>query len=225
MKQSVEVRWFRRGRCPSAVEDWFMQALSSPSAMPLAHEERRDFYLYPADADTLGIKLRGPNNDKLEIKQRQQDFGLTTFHSGVVGRVERWIRWSFSLATDRSGDSATTRPEGAWIVVGKTRDTRTFRVLPSGAVQEAPASDELLDGCTVELTHLDLAGQAWWSVALEAFGPLEVARSHFDAIAKYIFVERQFPFAFAADSSLSYPAWIRQYAGRADGVPAVSERG
>lgn len=214
MEPTVEVRWFQRGRCPKAVEDWFTQTLSSSASISPTHEERHDSYLHLADADALGIKLRGPHNDKVEIKRRQHDFGLTALHTGIVGRVELWIRWSFRIDANDPGVGDPTRPPGAWIRVGKTRDTRTFMLGSDGVIREVAARSGLLDGCTAELTRLDLEGLEWWSFALEAFGSLELVRHNFDAIARHIFVERPSPYAFSADSSLSYPAWIGQHAGQ-----------
>lgn len=214
MEPTVEVRWFQRGGCPKTVEDWFMQTLSSSASILPTHEGRHDSYLHLADSHALGIKLRGPHNDKVEIKRRQHDFGLTTLQNGIVGRVELWIRWSFRIDANDPGVGDPTRPPGAWIRVGKTRDTRTFMIQADGVVQEVAVRAGLLDGCTAELTRLDLDGQDWWSFALEAFGSLELVRHNFDAIARQIFENRQCPYAFSAGSSLSYPAWIGQHPGQ-----------
>lgn len=189
-----------------------MQALSSSSSIPPTHEERQDFYLHLAGTNALGIKLRGPNNDKIEIKRRQQDFGLKTLHSGIVGRVEHWIRWSFNIDTNDPGVGDPTRPRGAWIPVSKARDTRTYSVRPDGVIQEVAARNGLLDGGTAELARVGIDGQEWWTFALEAFGPPETVRRNFDAIARHIFEEQPSPYAFSADNSLSYPAWIGQHA-------------
>ena len=211
MEPTIEVRWFQRGHCPAPVDDWFRHALDSASSIPPAHEERQDLYLHLPGSEDLGIKLRGPHSDKVEIKRRQQDSGLTTLHSGIVGRVEHWIRWSFNIDANNPGVGDPTRPPGAWVLVGKTRDSRTFTVQPDGSIQEVAARDGLLEGCTAELAHVDTAGQTWWTFALEAFGPPGSVRRNFDAIARRIFEERPSPYAFSADCSLSYPAWVGQH--------------
>ena len=212
MEPTIEVRWIQRGRCPAPVDDWFRHAFGSTSSIPPAHEERQDLYLHLPGSEELGIKLRGPDNDKLEIKRREQDFGLSTFHGGIEGRVEQWIRWSFNLDASNPGTGNPTRPPGAWISVSKARDTLTFRARSDGTIWEVADSNRLPDGCTAELTHLDIDGQEWWTFALEAFGPLETARHHFEAIAHHVFLEQPGPYACSADCSLSYPAWVGQLA-------------
>lgn len=146
-------------------------------------ESRTDRYLEPT-SDALGVKLRSGN---VEAKRREGTAGrLAVAHAEAT--VEAWAKWSFALA------EAPVPAEG-WVAVAKTRRQRARHA--AGAV------------CALELAVLEVEGETWTSVCLEAHGPdAEAQRAAIDAGA-HDWLDRPDAPALPVEAAMGYAAWLR----------------
>ena len=146
-------------------------------------ETRTDRYLEPT-SDALGVKLR---EGFVETKRREGRDGRLTLGSADAP-VETWAKWSFPRADERV-------PEERWVSVAKTRRQRQ-----RGAAGAA---------CVLELATLDVEGETWTSLCLEAHGPdAEARRAALDEAARAWLSRADAPVLGAAHA-MGYPAWLR----------------
>ena len=138
-------------------------------------ETRTDRYLAPS-SDALGVKLR---EGLVEAKRRESTLG-TLAVGGARAEAEVWVKWSFELAEDVEGLG------DEWIAVAKSRRQRHA------------------DGCALELSRLELDGEAWWSVCVEASGPSPESALA-DAALQWLATAPPLP----ASQARGYPAWLR----------------
>ncbi len=207
MRPSKEIRWFFPGGIPSSVLVWMDQTLSA-SEVPAKHEARSDTYLIMPSTE-VGLKLRGPENDKVEVK-RLECRGSVPVRLGASaeGYAELWIRWSFNVDREDPGRADPTKPAGAWIVVCKTRDSRKFALSDDGSLTEVHVDADVPLGGTAEVTHLTVRDVEAWSVALEVFGPIESLDRAFEIVARHVFAENPLPIVLNVENSESYPSWL-----------------
>ncbi len=180
---TAEVRWIVRGTIPPAVEAWF-DALGAP-ADP---ERRTDRYLAPTDA-ALGLKWRdgasGTSGGPAVEPKRRDAVGDALRAGRAEASVETWAKWSLPTAADAPDD---------WIAVEKERRQRGIGTPDAG--------------CALELTVLKVGGEAWWTVALEATGADDAARTHSLADGAAQWLDRDDAPTLAAADAMSYPAWL-----------------
>ena len=186
--RTAEVRWFVRGRIPAAVRAWFDGL--GPEAV---WAERTDRYLTPG-SDGLGVKLR---EGAVEAKRRTGTGGRLA-SDGAEVEVERWAKWSFALA---DGGAA---PRDGWVEVRKRR-----------AQRHAEAGG---GACALELSEVEVAGQTWWSVCLEASGPDAAARRAALDDGRRRWLAAEAAPVLPAEAAAGYPAWLRRIADEPDGV-------
>ncbi|MEM6287990.1 MAG: hypothetical protein AAF845_12605 [Bacteroidota bacterium] len=180
--RTVEVRWFRRGPLPEAVAAWFARL-----GAEVPEEVRTDRYLAPA-SDALGVKVRA---GRIEAKRR--DACLDVLRAGrAQGTVEAWAKWSFPLA------DATAAPEAGWVEVRKRRRQRGRRFAARA--------------CALEVGEVEAAGEAWWSVCLEAVGPTAAVRLVALAEAADLWLAADDAPALGLEAARSYPAWLMEVA-------------
>ena len=212
MRPSKEIRWFFPGECPEGVVAWLNQTLAM-SSIQAKHEERSDSYLaLPSSARGLaevGLKLRGPDNDRVEVKRLERRWiEPRRFGKDVVGWAELWIRWSFNIDANNPGKGDPTQPPGAWVVVGKARDSRQFELVDEARLVEVPFGEDVPMGGAVEVAQVEALGQTWWSIALEVFGPMETLDRTFEIVTQHVLADHPPPVALGIESSLSYPEWL-----------------
>ena len=176
--RSAEVRWFGRGEIPDAVEAWF-----AGLGEPVEAEARTDRYLAPT-SDALGVKLR---EGQVETKRRDSVLGPLRVGASEA-EVETWTKWSFTLAGAVPGGVAEAAGDfgDGWIAVAKSRRQRYH------------------GDAALELSRLEVAGQAWWSVCLEASGP-DPAAALADAARQWLASAPPWP----ETQACGYPAWLR----------------
>lgn len=200
MYPTAEVRWFYRGELPPGVLAWF-QRLGGVLGAPAA---RTDYYLRLADGDALGVKLR---EGRIEIKQRQRQYGLLRLHQRAAGRVEGWRKWSFALAGADSQLVGGVALDPAWVGVKKERRLRVYRLTAAQEVMAIPAGENPAQGCGVELTQVNVGGQGWWSLGFEAFGEEVTLQESLLLVARHVLSAAEPP-ALDAQYSRSYPQWL-----------------
>ncbi|MBW4663021.1 MAG: hypothetical protein KME01_02285 [Chroococcus sp. CMT-3BRIN-NPC107] len=200
MLSTTELRWFYPGKLPEAISAWFNaqylgKALESP-------EKREDIYLYVAsDCDYMGIKLR---QGRLEIKWRKAELGILRVIEGVEGKLETWNKWTCEDSTAKNFQPQSVIDKSHWVRVSKVRQQRKYQVLSKNLVQDVPLNTIFDNGCDVELTQLNISGNDWWSIALEAFGE---STDNLPVVANRVF-QRYNALALAAKNSFAYPSWL-----------------
>ena len=193
MLTTYEVRWFYSGNIPENLEFWFKQnCLLSPTKLP---EKREDVYLYTPECDYLGIKLR---QGGLEVKWRYPAKTLVNSGSLIEGNVEKWKKWRCS---DFSGESFSSEQIGdnpVWVKVNKVRKS------PKAVLTDI----DIDNGCSLELTNVEINGNKWWSVGLEAFGEDCNLKDNLYATAAFVFNNYD-SFPLQVTNSYSYPSWLK----------------
>ena len=200
MQLTAELRWFNRGTLPEEISHWFEQDCLGEQLKP--PEEREDVYLYSPECEYLGIKLR---QGRLEIKWRKAELGVVRFGDGVEGKVEKWGKWLCEDPTE-SFQLADVVGKKAWVGVKKVRSQRQYQVFP-GTVTAVPINESIEQGCTVELTQLSINGNAWWSLAFEAFGENATLMDNLQAVASWVFKTYRGS-KLQAEDSYAYPSWL-----------------
>jgi hypothetical protein len=197
---TVEVRWFYRGVVPRATLEWFQAGGSDPCAPA----SRTDYYLRRPNGDALGIKLR---EGRIEIKQRQRQYGVLRLHQRVAGRVEGWQKWSLALARADSGIGSGVALDPAWLGVKKERRLRVYQLTADQEVKAISVSGNSAQGCSMELTQVSVGEQVWWSLGFEAFGDESALQESLLLIAWHVLAAGAPPTLNAQDSC-SYPQWL-----------------
>ncbi len=201
MLSSTELRWFYPGKLPEAICAWFSsQSLGSVLEPP---EKREDIYLVIAsDCDYMGIKLR---QGRLEIKWRKAELGIVSIAPQVKGKLESWDKWTCEDSKTENFQPQSVVDKSHWLKISKVRQQRKYQVLKQNLVQEANLFATIDRGCNVELTQLNIGGDDWWSIALEAFG--ESTDENLHVVANKVF-QHYNAFSLEPKNSFAYPSWL-----------------
>ena len=193
---SLEVRWILPGPLDLAVAEWF-------AAFRSEAESREDAYLLDPDMAGLSVKVRA--SQALDVKVFGGSPGILEPGDRVRGRLQHWRKWSFPLRPPGPGDG----DPGGWKRVLKQRLISRFSLrhgqiaVPAGGRAGGPQ-------CAVELTEIHAQHQDWWTLGLEATGPVGLLRPVLGATAEVVFAR---PLPPGADlrlrDSLSYAEWLR----------------
>ncbi|MEG4076171.1 hypothetical protein QUA30_24330 [Microcoleus sp. Pol14C2] len=200
MRASLEMRWFYSGALPKSINQWFgSESLGGYLSPP---EEREDIYLLVPSCDYLGVKLRGKT---LEVKWRQGELGTMQFGNRWEGKAEKWLKWvcADTIAPIPADIVAT----GKWVAVKKKRAQRLYQVSTPGSLMSVPVEAPIPQGCTVELTQLNINGSAWWTLGFEAFGSESCLTESLQTVASWTSKSYQAQKLKAEDSS-AYPIWL-----------------
>jgi hypothetical protein len=198
MLTTYEVRWFYSGNIPENIESWFKHScLLSPTKLP---EKREDVYLYTPKCDYLGIKLR---QEGLEIKWRDPASNTMHFGSLVKGNVEKWKKWRCLDSTGESFSLQQINNNPVWIRVGKVRYSQLYQVTEK-TPQPASTDIDVENGCSLELTNIEINGNKWWSIALEAFGEDRNLKDNLHVTADFVFSSYDL-FPLESTNSYGYP--------------------
>ena len=195
--RTLEVRWILPGQLTAAAEGWF-------GRFPAETRVVEDAYLLDPHLPGLSVKVRGGR--LLEVKVYRGSPGQLELAGRARGRLESWQKWSFPHGPHDHGSSD---PAG-WRPVSKRRRISWFSQATEVGV---PALGEGC-GCAVELTEVDVHGEAWWTLGFEATGPAEALRGELDAAAALVF--DQAPpggVELGMDNSRSYAQWLRRRPG------------
>ena len=188
--RSLEVRWIFPGQPAAEAAGWF-------GRFPAETKVVEDAYLLDPHLPGLSVKMRGGR--ALEVKVYRGSPGLLELAGGARGRLESWQKWSFP-----SGHGSAA-PAG-WGPVSKRRRISWFS--QTAGVRVPGLGEE--PGCAVELTEVDVRGEAWWTLGFEATGPAEVLRSELDAATALVFAQALPGVKLGMDDSSSYAQWLRR---------------
>jgi hypothetical protein len=206
MVSSHEVRWFIEGSIGQhpALKRWIENGASQPKWIGRLGGKPDVYLVIPRAAD-MGLKWR---EGQLQIKGLESSLGTQVFHGGHAGKVERWIKWSYS---GNDIDEAF----GGWfrnsrvVEVFKTRCLRKLRLNPFTHEATEVESDSPIDrGGSLEVTDLRVNQSAYCSVAFETFPNDSAMHEDFTALVNG-FLETLEGVELSASDSLSYPAWLQ----------------
>ncbi len=200
MRASLEMRWFYNGVLPKSIAQWFGSDSLGGYLSPA--EEREDIYLLIPSCDYLGVKLRGKT---LEVKWRQGELGAMQFGNRWEGKAEKWLKWV--CADTMAPVPADIVATGKWVGVKKKRAQRLYHVSESGAVMSVPVEAPIPQGCSVELTQLNINGSPWWTLGFETFGSESSLTESLQTVANWTSKSYQAQKLKAEDSS-AYPIWL-----------------
>lgn len=198
MHPTIEVRWFLPGNASDKMRRWFERGAIPPTEEGL----REDWYLYSVENSSLGVKLR---EAKLEIKQRLHNAGICSFSQMVQGQVETWIKWDFSLNSEERELPQFNQSDGFWVLVEKARASKHYRIAADGITPIA-ATSGAAQGCSLELTELQVWEQSWHSLGVETFGNVDQAK----LLEIMQFVLTDFDPVLKAADSFGYPHWLQE---------------
>jgi len=212
-----EVRWFFEATAKQHkfLKHWFEEVApvsKQPDVGPPVWKGRLgdqpDVYLLLPGSEDMGIKWR---EDQLQIKGRVCTASSRVFCGRHRGNVERWIKWSFADMPSAYKQLFLTGGESGLLTasVEKTRALRKVRLdTITGEPQEIDSNSLMERGMGFELTHLQVAGQVWCSLAFEAFPDDSAMDADFTGVVE-IFLSGLTEIDLDLEHSLSYPAWLR----------------
>ena len=196
MYPTAEVRWFQPGQVPQPVEAWFRQREPASRAEPV----RVDRYLQPPGGGGLNVKFR---EGRLEIKRRLAPGRQIRFAQDAVGLVERWRKWGFAIRDTAELDHGHIPTTSDWVDVRKARLLKTYGLRGRDVVSGRTSAG----GCEMELTRVETHGQAWWTLALEAFGDEATLLETLVAVAKEV-LAAPCPVILRPEESFGYASWL-----------------
>ncbi len=200
MRASLEMRWFCSGALPKSIGQWFGSDSLGGYLSPL--EEREDVYLLVPNCDYLGVKQRSKT---LEVKWRQAELEAMRCGNRWEGKTEKWLKWV--CADTMAPVPADIVATGQWVGVKKKRALRLYQVSAPGALISVPVEAPIPQGCTVEITHLNINGNAWWTLGFEAFGYESSLTETLQTAANWVGKSYQGP-KLKAEDSCGYPSWL-----------------
>ena len=208
---SAEIRWFWNGHAPDSLEDWFLGTGAHPYGAG-GGAFRTDKYLRQPEQTEVGLKLRGGNDEGVEVKglisRRIGDLTLDTF----AGPIEIWTKWTVKgLELDTN----------SLIITEKKRWLRKFDTTAENSLVEIELNDKEKPsdgrdlpsrGCNVELTLIRVPDLTdfWWTFCFESFGTVLTVENDLRAVAAKLSSRRPPP--LNAGLQASYPVWLDAYA-------------
>ena len=155
----------------------------------------------------MGIKWR---EGELQIKGCMASLGTQVFCGRHQGNVERWMKWSYPNMppTYKNLFLIGDEQDLMTIPVKKVRALRKVRVNTiTGQPEEVESSTQITRGLGIELTDLQIKGNAYCSLAVEAFPDDSAMSGAFTEIVE-AFLGDLTDIDLGAAHSKSYPSWL-----------------
>lgn len=209
MLSTLEVRWFYEGPIPQLVLNWFHENAIHLETQP----QRVDYYLRLENGDSRGVKLR---EGRIEVKERQRQYGIVQFHDQVAGAVEAWHKVSRELSEISDELARLASPKTTWIGVEKERIVQRFRVVDLNKVEPILVNENPISGCNLELTSVQIYGLNWWTMGFEAFGEEIKLEQNLSATINVVLATDSPP-SLDAEHSFGYPRWLQWFGLRKEG--------
>lgn len=197
---TTEVRWFQEGELPSQWLPWFEGCPGPWRDEP----PRADFYLIARETDGLGVKIR---QGRMEIKLRQESWGILQLNNHIRGVVEHWHKWSFEIVDIHDLPAGIDGSDLNWTKVRKLRRLRRYQLSRTGELEPLPENTYPPDLCEVELTKVWIGEQPWWTLAIEAPGSKKSSHEVLTATSHQLFSLERAPM-LPAKYSFGYPHWL-----------------
>ncbi|QYO62479.1 hypothetical protein [Leptolyngbya sp. 7M] len=93
--------------------------------------------------------------------------------------------------------------------VAKKRWCQHYAFGPDGTIQPADSEESMQQGCTLELSELQVWDQDWHSLCFETFGPPETLEQVLTTAVQHVCHEIGLPVLKARDS-FGYPTWLHR---------------
>jgi len=213
---SHEVRWFFEGTSDQneSLRRWFKTVAPVPKNPDLGPpvwqhrlDDQPDVYLIIPGSIDMGIKWR---EGELQIKGCVASLGTQVFCGRHQGKVERWVKWSYPdmppaykklFLSGHEQDLLT-------IAVKKVRALRKVRVNTiTGQPEEVESTSQIDRGLGIEITDLQIDGNAYCTLAVEAFPDDSAMGNTFTEVVE-AFLGDLTDINLIADQSKSYPSWL-----------------
>jgi hypothetical protein len=203
MQQSFEIRWFfKKEENREQVLDWLYNV---EGGIDNPENERTDFYLNHFFKGTLGIKLRG---EQLEIKEKVAH--KVKHHKwDDLGKIEIYNKLEFNSA---SKDAIVPKQDEYkkhehWIALKKKR--KLIKIDTGHALRIYPGNEIIPDGCSVEVTNLELNDEHWWTFCIEAYAKEKDIYNNLDEVLCYITKTfSNLKHIVKPRASMGYPFWL-----------------
>jgi hypothetical protein len=213
---SREVRWFFEGKADryDALTRWFETVApvpKDPDIGPPAWQGRLDdqpdiYLLIPGGGD-MGIKWR---EGQFQVKGRVSSVGTQVFGGRHLGVVECWMKWSYADMPSAYKNLFLSghKQELQTVAVNKVRAMRKVSIDTfTGQPREVESTTRIARGLGIELTNLQVDGNDYCSLAVEAFPDDSAMGGAFNGIVE-AFLDPLSDFNLDAAQSKSYPAWL-----------------
>ena len=213
---SHEVRWFFEGTSDQneSLGRWFKTVAPVPKNPDLGPpvwqhrlDDKPDVYLIIPGSIDMGIKWR---EGELQIKGCVASLGTQVFCGRHQGKVERWVKWSYPdmppaykklFLSGHEQDLLT-------IAVKKVRALRKVRVNTiTGQPEEVESTSQIDRGLGIEITDLQIDGNAYCTLAVEAFPDDSATGNTFTEVVE-AFLGDLTDINLNTDHSKSYPSWL-----------------
>ena len=209
---SHEVRWFfeRNANQYETLKHWFEVAAAvpkNPNVGRPAWDDRCDVYLIVPGSDDMGIKWR---EGELQIKGCVSSLGTQVFCGRHQGMVEHWMKWSYANTPAPYRRLFLTGQETGLVTVSVWKNRALRKVTFDNTTGEPKEVDAaaVVDRCIgFELTQLEVAGKAYYSLAFEA-SPIDSAMDFAFSQVVEAFLDGLPEINLTTDDSQSYPAWL-----------------
>lgn len=199
---TAEIRWFYTGSPPEPLLVWLQEL----DGLYENQSPRTDRYLLLPAQDNLGIKLR---EGRIEIKKRT---GAHPQYSNeqIAGHVESWFKWSIPLESGHNPVHAFMHARNHWVDIRKIRSVQKFALDEELGLILPPELGYPSEGLMVECSALRMDNKAWWTFAIECFGPADRVYSNLIAVIPGL-LSGHFPIALSTSQSSGYPEWINRH--------------
>ncbi len=155
----------------------------------------------------MGIKWR---EGELQIKGCVASLGTQVFCGRHQGEIERWVKWSYPDMPPAYKNLFLSghKQELLTVAVQKVRAIRKVRVgTITGQPEEVESTTRIDRGLGIELTDLQVDGNAYCSLAVEAFPDDSALASDFTEVVE-AFLSGLTEIDLNAAQSKSYPSWL-----------------
>lgn len=213
---SHEVRWFFEGASDQhdSLKHWFVTAEPFPKSTDVGPpvwrgrlDDQPDVYLIIPGSGDMGIKWR---EGYLQIKGCVASLGTQVFCGRHQGEIERWVKWSYPDMPPAYKNLFLSGHERDLLTVAvqKVRMLRKVRVDTfTGQAEEVESTSQIDRGLGIELTDLQVGGNAYCSLAVEAFPDDSAMGSAFTEVVD-TFLNNLTEIDLNAAQSKSYPSWL-----------------
>lgn len=214
---TVECRWFVPGALPDDVRLWYLDvrpwARASGLADPAWPEEARTDRYAQLGREDLGIKLRGSGERAtLDVKPRVGDVRLLVLGpdavDGVpVARMAAWAKRVYPVGEAPEEVRRTVDP-ASLVSVRKRRTLRHVRVRGSQTVEVEADVRGAERSMSLELGHVEVDGQARWTLCFEATPADPGAWAYVTHEAEQVLTSFPRRGLLTAEHAMSYPMML-----------------
>jgi hypothetical protein len=209
MYPSIEIRWFFK-RVPPEILKWFDSHFSwndNSDIFQLASKnERWDKYLMLDGYPKLSIKI---HEGKIEVKTQDDSWSEARSANMTFGVIEKWIKWEVELKQKLIKPEDIFQTPKKFVAVKKSRLLVKYSIVNGRPEVIDGESENISEGCQVELTKIQIAKDTNYSFAFESFGEENTIYQNFEKVFEKVFKEMGSA-KLSAKDSYSYPVFLKR---------------